>query len=292
MRDDHGPPEDFDHWFRSFTEHAHLGSGARRVVRALAASPGFSSRASAAQVAERAAVNAATVVRTARALGFSGWPELQLEIRTKYLSFLDANRLLQQHEATDKSGLVQALETDLASLHFLRRTLNKSAFEGMSKALARAPRVGLLGTGSHIGPLMQFSHVGSRFGLRTELLNGDARSTHAVLAQFGAGDAILILNLWRTPSELVTISELASELGIVIALITDGSKTPLSRFASHLLVCPAEGSSHFPSLVAATSVIHSLLSVITGLRADGGLDAIRYHERVYKRLEQLRGGPG
>lgn len=281
---------DFEQWFRQMVGGAELGTASHRALRVLAASPGFSARATAAQVAGRAGVNPATVVRVAKAMGFAGWAELQLEIRARYLSFLEAHKLLELHGNSGHSPTQQAMLADEASLKLLNRTLNEDTLVCMAEILARSPRIGLLGSGSHVGPLMQFSHVGSRLGMATVLIGMDGRSTNAIMAQFRRGDALLVLNLWRTPRELEAITKLAASMQMSILLISDAGRTAIGELATHSVICPAEGSSHFPSLVAANSVIHCLLSVITTLRGEDGLDEIRHHEAVYQELERIRGG--
>lgn len=282
------PSHGLDTWIEGLCEGIPLGKSARRVTRVLAASPSFASEASAARIAERAGVNAATVVRTARALGFRGWPDLQLEIKTKYLAFLDAHKLLELHSSSLESLTQKSLLADLAALQLLQRTLDETVITAAAESLTNAGRIGLLGSGSYIGPLMQFAHVGSRLGLSTVVIGREGRSVHVALAQLQEGDALLVVNLWRTPREIETIVHVASQMGIEVVLISDARTISLSQMASHTIVCPAEGASHFPSLSAATSIIHILLSHLTHLRGDKALEAMRYHESVYERLEHAR----
>ncbi|MBO9706555.1 MAG: MurR/RpiR family transcriptional regulator, partial [Arthrobacter sp.] len=56
-----------------------------RVVDALTVNPKLASYGDVTEVANRAGVNSSSVVRTAQALGYRGWPDLQRELRARYL---------------------------------------------------------------------------------------------------------------------------------------------------------------------------------------------------------------
>lgn len=282
---------DFGSWFDSLMSGVTLGKSAHQVVRVLSSSPSFASSASAAQVARRAGVNAATVVRAARALGFRGWPDLQLELKTKYLAFRDANELLELHGESKESLVQESLRADLAALELLQKTIDDSEIHAAAALLAKANRIGLLGSGSFMGPLIQFAHVGSRIGLSTVVIGREGRSVHVSLAQLQQGDALLVLNLWRTPREVETIVHVASQIGLKVILISDARTVSLNKMVDHTISCPAEGSSHFPSLSAATSIIHILLNQLTHLRGDQAVESMKYHESIYKQLEQARRVP-
>lgn len=286
----HDETTDFLSWLEGLVIDAKLGPSATRVFRTLATSPSFTSKASAAQVAARARVNASTVVRTARTLGFDGWPELQLELKARYLSFLDSNQLLELHERSDATLTRRSLDADIASLKLLEQNLDEERIAAACSALASANNIGLLGSGSYIGPLIQFAHVSSRLGLSTVMIGREGRSVHTALSQLHEGDVLFIINLWRTPKEIETIARAAKDLGITILLISDSRTIKLTETADHHLVCPSEGSSHYPSLSAATSLIHILLSNITHMVGDQGDEAMRHHEYVYEKLEQIRNG--
>lgn len=71
------------------------------VLDVIAGQPRLASYASAAEVAERAGVNTATVVRAAQSLGFDGWLSLRAEVRSRYLASLTALEILA--ERADRS---------------------------------------------------------------------------------------------------------------------------------------------------------------------------------------------
>lgn len=278
----------FDGWINLLSRGVRMSPKGQQVLRVLAGSPAFASEASTAQIAERAEVDPATVVRVAQSLGFKGWTGLQLEIKNHYLEFLDAHELLEMHDGGGQSPAQRALLSDIAALQFLQVNLDLGAVESFSSTLVAARRILLLGSGSYMGPLTQFAHVGSRMGLTVSLAGSGGKSVPASLAELAEGDVLLVLNLWRTPSEIQAIAQLVDELGITLLLISDTQTAPLATYAEQVLVIPAEGSSHFPSLVAASAMIHALLAMITEKLGPAGIDAIRHHEKVYRRLETIR----
>src|SRR5882762_6195373 len=128
--------ESAENWVRYRTDGTPLGPKSERVVHLLATQAEFTSFASASAVAGRAGVDAATVVRTARALGFSGWPDLRLELRNRYLSSLRANEVLNEHEDAASDPIVHALRSDVDNVMLAIRTIDVAQVRAIAAAIA------------------------------------------------------------------------------------------------------------------------------------------------------------
>lgn len=280
--------EGMDSWLQRKLHGVRLGERSKRVVRVIAGSPAFAASATAAHVARRAGVNSSTVVRVAQSAGFNGWPDMQHEIAVQRLSSLDAQQLLREHSVGSDSYLQKAVQADIASLQMIGTTVGESEFDAFSESLLKARRIALLGSGSFLGPLIQFAHVGARLGLDVVLAMGEGRSVPATFTNLAKGDALLVLNLWRTPRDVESIVELAHWRNAIVLLISDTQESPLTPYAAQTLVIPAEGSSHFPSLVGATTLVHALLSKLTHDLGGAATESIRRHEETYRQLERSR----
>src|SRR5262245_10842575 len=107
--------EGFEIWLRARVPDRGLSAKGTAVLQALLSHPRRASYSSAAQAAELAGVNVATVSRTAQALGFSGWTELQHELRSRLLTALSAPEVPPTHHIEGDLG-VASLRRDLESL--------------------------------------------------------------------------------------------------------------------------------------------------------------------------------
>lgn len=274
-------------WLRELARGAALGPKAGQVADLLAAQPRLAAYASAAEVARRAGVNVATVVRAAQCLGFPGWPGLQLELRSRYLASLSAAELLVEHDNSDPDAIVRALRSDMDCLALTIRTLDLDAVRAVSAAITGARRTLLIASGSFAAPATQLAHIGGAMGLDIEL--EDRGGTHLVnqLTRCGPGDCLLAVNFWKLPRQILDATRLARQAGLTTCVITDLGSSALARSASHVITVPSEGTSHFPSLTAAASVIHAILADIALRRAGKAGAAIQRTEQLWQQMDLM-----
>lgn len=290
------PMSRVEQWILSKLGDRRLGKQSTRVVRGLAGSPQYATSATVADFARRVGVDPATVMRSAKLLGCTGWTDLQQELRALFLSDLDANDLLEFHSEHEGSVIDAALLSDVVTMNNLRKSLDPEACRSFAHNLIHGTheepdalaKILLYGSGSYLGPLTQFAHVGARLGLTTVPVGWGGRAAHTAMSSADIGDVILIMNFWRTPAEFEAIAKVAKARGLRVMLISDTRFSHLTPFIDDMMVIPAEGSSHFPSLVAASALIHVLLSIITEEMDGSGNDSIRAHDEIYFALEDAR----
>ncbi|MBO0847961.1 MAG: MurR/RpiR family transcriptional regulator [Pseudonocardia sp.] len=279
--------ESAEAWVRDRTEDAALGPKSERVARLLATQPEFTSYASAGAVAGRAGVDAATVVRTAQALGFSGWPELRLELRSRYLASLRATEVLVQHAASASDPVLHALRSDIDNLALASRTIDADAVRAVAAALAAARRTLVLASGAFSGPAYQLAHCAGFMGMDVQFAVRGGTTLVNGLTQLGPGDCLVSINFWRLPREIRDAAEIAHGAGVTTCALTDLHRSALTDVADHVIAVPSEGTSHFPSLTAAMSVVHALLAEVTRLRGDRARDAMRVTEDLWQRMDLM-----
>src|SRR4051794_2695365 len=102
-------------WLSELTGKHELTPKGTTIAHFLETNPRHASFASASDLAEKLAVNVATVVRFAQSLGFSGWPEFQLHSRHRYLGTLLPADLGSGSRVSSpgRSALAASLERDI-----------------------------------------------------------------------------------------------------------------------------------------------------------------------------------
>ncbi len=223
-----------------------LGPATRRVIGMLVTQPHLASYASTADLAGRASVSVATVVRTARALGFSGRPELRLEI--------------------------------------LARTTDVAAIRATADAIHAAGRTLVIGSGSFAAPGIQLAHISQTMGRDVLLQTHFGTQLINSLNRLGPGDCLVTVNLWWLPREVLEVTRMASEREVVTCVITDQRSSALADAATHLVVIPSEGISSFPSLTPAMAVVHAILSELARIGGEKTLESIAKAEADWSRL--------
>ncbi|PXY28470.1 RpiR family transcriptional regulator [Prauserella muralis] len=268
-------------WVSARAADATLGPAASRVVDILATQPRLASYASTAELAERASVNVATVVRTARALGFEGWPHLRLELRNRYLTSLSARQLLAE-EAGDLP--LAAIRRDLENLETLAHTVDTGAIRAVARAIDRARRTVVLGSGTFAAPGVQLAHGSTSMG--RDVLMERHFGTHLAntVARLGEDDCLVAVNLWWLPTQVLEAVRIAHEAGTTTCVVTDLRTSPLVAVADHVVVVPSEGVSSFPSVTAAMAVVHGILAELAQLGGDATRRAMERTETTWSRM--------
>lgn len=246
------------------------GRAGARVLAALRAQPREMSFASTAEAARLAGVNVATVVRTAQALGYPGWPALRSELRSRYLSRLSAAELLGEHapggtgdgRGGEPDGAAAAtLHRDLANLRELAGLLDEAQITRVARLLADARSSLVLGSGSFAAPGLALAHQCTSLGRDVRLQQAGGTALVNAVGLLRPGDLLLVIQLWRTPHHIRRAATLAAELGARVVVLTDRTDD-VTDLAGEVVLLPSEGSSMFPSLVAAMTVVQAVITAL------------------------------
>ncbi|MBQ1080702.1 MurR/RpiR family transcriptional regulator [Nocardiopsis sp. B62] len=272
-------------WIEETLERGRLGRASERVLHVLRDEPRFASYATAAEVAARAEVNVATVVRAAQQLGFTGWPALRVELRSRYLASLSAGEVLAEHAGSDTDPVRAAVRSDRENLRLLERTLEPERVRAVAAAIHGARSTLVLGSGTFAAPGVQLSHAAGIMGYDVRSLDSGGTALTNALARMGEGDLLVVCDLWMLPVALRRAVEIAAEESVSIALITDRRDSPLGVLADHVVAVPSEGVGMFPSLTAAMTVVHAVLAELARAGGEAALESVRRAEELWRRAE-------
>ncbi|GAB3493725.1 MurR/RpiR family transcriptional regulator [Nocardiopsis coralliicola] len=272
-------------WIETALAGGRLGRAAERVIRVLRDEPRFASYASTAELAGRAEVNVATVVRAAQQLGFSGWPSLRVELRARYLASLSAGEVLAEHAGADGDPVREAIRSDRAGLRVLDQTVDPDQVRAMAAAIHGARRTLVLGSGTFAAPGLQLSHAAGIMGYDVETCPVGGTALVNLLSRMGPRDLLFICDLWMLPVALRSAAAIAAERAVPLALLADRRDSPLAGTAAHVVVVPSEGAGMFPSLTPAMAVVHALLAELARVGGERALASVREAERLWRRAE-------
>lgn len=269
-------------WMASRLGDRTVGRGVARVLRVLGGQPRRMSFASTAEVAAAAEVNAATVVRAAQLLGFSGWPTLRSEIRSRYLSSLSASEVLSEHGTGDDGPARATLRRGMHNLQDLSLVLDEAQIDRVAETIAGARVTLVLGSGSFAGPGLQLSHLAQTVGHDVRLHRTGGTSLFNAVSLLREGDCLVAFLLWRTPWQILNAMQGAPP-GVRIVMVSDQTRDELIELADEFVHVPSEGSSMFPSLVAPTVVVEATLAALVARDRDAAAAASDRAERLWSR---------
>lgn len=259
-------------WFGELVGSRKFTPKGRQVIDFIAANPELASFSPASRLAQEVQVNVATVVRAAQALGFSGWPEFQLNLRHRYLGTLRLAEVTRRQETKGpRSPAEEAFHRDIANLHGALGSVDANQVRAVAETIAEAPRTLIISSGSYGAVAHVLSHHASFMGFNiTSELRGGPHVVSAV-SPLRPGDCLVAISFWRLVREIVVATRHCRDQNVRTVAITDSAFSPLAGVADYPLVVPSESISFFQSATAAMSLTYGLLAElkeIGGQRVD------------------------
>jgi DNA-binding MurR/RpiR family transcriptional regulator len=257
-----------------------------RVVRAMLADPVAASFWSASELAQRAGVHEASVVRLAQKLGFKGYPELRATLQDDVISDAKpAERVRRRLAQAADSDLLAALVGDeIAALQELARTVTQAQLDAAAQLLARARRVALFGSGHATALVELMDRRLRRSGCATLVLPDSARDLAEHLLPLRPDDALLVFAFRTRPPRLDALLSFAATLGAPVVLVSDTLGPLIRPQPQVLLAAPRGAAGDYQTLTVPMAICNAL--ILTLARVDGGrsLESLRLLESL---LEQF-----
>jgi DNA-binding MurR/RpiR family transcriptional regulator len=269
-------------WFEGLALGRKPSPGIDAVLSILRSDAGRASFMSTQDVASRADVNVATVVRAAQFLGFSGWSALKSELRHRYLASLTADKLITERAS---SGLADnSLSNDVRNMARLADSIDPGQVARVAAILGSARRTIVLSTGSYAAAGFQLSHVGQLMGRDIELHTASGTALVNRLRMLEPGDCLVSCNLWRGSKFVLEVARVAARRGIRIVAIAD-RQTAITDLAEEFLVVPSEGTTFIPSIVGAVATVQALLAELSAIDPERTLAALQDTEGLWSELD-------
>ena len=235
--------------------------------------------ASAAALAAKAETSDATVVRAAKALGFSGLDDLRRSLADELRSSLSpAERLTRTlGEVGDSLSAAFELTLDihLQSLENLRRSITPELFEKAVDAIVTAQRVVVFGLGPSAAIANYLVTQLIRFGVDACSLTNTGLLFADDLRRLREGDLVIMLAYGRVYAELAALLDDIDRRGLGSLLVTDTLAATL-RPRVDLILSVARGHADMLSMHTATlGFIEALLVGVAAKRPDETLASLK-----------------
>lgn len=251
------------------------------VAQVLAADPAALAFASAADVAERAGVDTATVVRTCQSLGFSGWRQLSRQIRE---SVADRRTFAERVEALtrpDGDIIERIFNVARDNVTETERTLSREALNEAAEAIAGAELIVVAAGGVSSG-LGQFLSSSLQIIGHRAVETADVGDTGAAIAPLHEGDVVIGISMWRYLRTTVQALEHAAKVtGATTVAITDSPVSPAALLADHVLVARTETVGPRLGLTGVVALLEGLVASVALLDPARSKRASRVASELY-----------
>lgn len=238
------------------------------------------------EVAGRAHVSTATVVRFCRELGYEGFANYQKDSRRRFLEHdTFVQRLSKRIETGSFSG---DLAAEMTAIHVanIQSTLSRVVTEDLDRAvnaIINARTVQIRGSGLGAAVAISAEHAFSVLGLQASAItNGGllyARESSAVTEE----DVFIVIDVWRYLKDSVIVTRAAQANGAEVIALTDSPISPVASLADHVFVADDDGLLHSRSQLGFMSLVHLLSSAVAAARPEESLKALEKLDESYHR---------
>jgi DNA-binding MurR/RpiR family transcriptional regulator len=237
------------------------------------------------RLAELTGVSAATIVRFAQLLGYSGYPDFQAAVQGLVLDQIGSNAQIDDLRTRMDGVLSGEVQVDphqlmrmvlLAQAEHLTRladAIGKDDFAQTVSAILEARRVYVVGLRLSSAPATALWHGLHLLRPHVMLVTGSSGFLADQIADCGQDDLLIGFSYRRYAADTIRAMKLAKQRGAQVIAMTDQHLSPAAVVAHLALVTPVIMQlSHIP-LAPSLALVSALLeSVALAIRARGGAD--------------------
>ncbi|HEU0113827.1 MAG TPA: MurR/RpiR family transcriptional regulator [Thermomicrobiales bacterium] len=266
-------------------ETSKLSRKQRAAIAYIEHNPKFAAFATATDLAERVGVHPSTIVRLAQLLGYAGFPEFQEAVRHQYLNSLDALALMEAH-AGDQTGdvVLASIDQEIRNLTATRGILDRDDVRRAARAIERARSTLLVGSGSHAGIALIFTHLCRFMGFPVDAEMRGSVSLAARLSSINDQDVVIGTSAWWVVPDTLETLQFAKERGATTIAVVDNRASALVTVADHVLVTRTESISFFQSMIGPLAVFNALIAELAAAADEQTRDHMRASGALFERL--------
>lgn len=233
------------------------------------------------QLAEESGVSEATVVRFAKALDFSGYPEFQKEVRRLLradLRGVERFKLGAEPRAERQTPLDAVAGKERENISALYDSFDARAFANAVRMLRRASEVAIVGTRSTAALARHMWFALDKIGIEATRVSAITSETYDLLSRMGKGDCVVVIGFPRYLREHVKLLEFAKARRLATLTITDSTFSPLQGDVT--LHAPAESASFVAFHCAPLILVNALVHEVSVADSTKTLEALKQFETV------------
>lgn len=250
----------------------------------------------AARIAEIVEVSHSTVVRTAQAIGFEGFPDLQAALQEQFLGRVNSasvyqfgarkliNDLADQHEDASTSAILQrVMATDAKNIENLLPNISIRDFEQTVDLLISSPRVFIMGLRSSAPLALNFGQGLRQIRSNCFMLQPGLGDLADQMTMLGKDDILFTLCFGRYMRDTLTAMDYARQVGARVITVTDTTLSPAAKRADIAFVV-RYGVWFYGTSAALLSFLNALIAVILLRQGDSAQTRLEQIDRVIEQF--------
>ncbi len=197
-------------------------------------------------LAAKAGVSEATIVRFSYALGYEGYPQLareaqqaiQFELGTAGRFQLVQRMRSESLKKEPTSSFERVLKYEIENLVNLPKSIKINDFYRCIDMLAEADRICIVGCLASTSLATFFGNMLSKISHQVDIIHGHGVLTSAVINRLIQNSLVFLIAFPRYPREIVKIGQIIVEKGTRIVAITDSHISPIVPMANLYFALP------------------------------------------------------
>ncbi|WP_374439932.1 MurR/RpiR family transcriptional regulator [Stella sp.] len=242
------------------------------------------------ELAGRAGVSPATLVRLAGQLGFASYKAFRDVMRDGLHSaaarYSSGARRLQERPRRGGAQSVWRAACDLhaAQLAELSQTIPGAAVEAAARRVAAARTVYVLGLRANHAAALYFHYVLRTFRRDAVLLAGGYGTLIDALDGIGPDDLLVAISYEPYARDAVRLVRHARRAGAQLLALTDGPWSPIAGDADQVFLVPTAGASFYQTMIPTLAVLEALVAFLV---RNGGQPLVDKVEAEFRRREEF-----
>lgn len=240
------------------------------------------------QVARKQSVDASTLLRWLRALGFIKYADFRVYLHERAINLATSIEALERAAPqTGVSGLVHgSLDCDLRNLQALRAAIDPDRLLSLARHIWKARRIFILAgdMSASLGSYLEYTL--SMIGMNAVHAPTPGAMVHRARSA-GSSDLVLAITFGRGLSATVEAVSQAARQGAFCAGVSDNYLSPLADICQEFFITPTERASFATSYTGAMAFLNAILVVVTSLRQQSlqpVLESISEEQRTGERF--------
>lgn len=254
-----------------------------RLVDLVLADPHTVAFAGAAEVAQNCGSSAATVVRSARRLGFEGFADLQGAVRSEIRRSNEATTAAERiREGTDNVGTAAVL-VGAESLTAVVPVVQSDTFAQAVDLVSDLTRtVNLIGGHEAAGIGRLASDRLSALRPSVAYLSGSETDLSYSILDLTRGDVVVACDLSRHDRWLTDAARLAASSGATVIAITDSAAGALAKTSSLVLMTSTGGAGPFDTHIGMLGIIEALVASVADRLRSSAQARLEHLEAIWR----------
>lgn len=239
------------------------------------------------ELADRLGVDAATVVRFAQELGYTGFRELSKEIQGVVRSELKASYTADLDAAEDLQLFRSLLDNEKHNLELAQDRLSEQ-INSLLPSLLDADRIWVVGQNLSVHLAGLFASGLREIGLPAVSIGTDPLEAAANLKEIGESDLLIGFSLSGMDLDTATVIRFARERGARTFVFSASSVAAAALEAETAVVCPGPTQTDVPSFTGLTAMIVAVVAAFAARYPDEASTMTEEMRRSYQELLEMQ----